>query len=97
MNPSIHILSTNFEDLKEILALQKQTYRSEAELIEDYSIQPLIQPTDMNYLQDKKADEIAISIKSLGIQFLWKNKYPKSFHLFILKNITGNNLSISGG
>lgn len=32
-----------FEDLSEILALQKLAYQSEAELVQDYSIPPLLQ------------------------------------------------------
>ncbi len=40
------IVGASLEDMKEILALQKSAYRSEAEIYNDYSIPPLVQTMD---------------------------------------------------
>lgn len=43
MNDQLTILQANYKDLEAILALQKKCYVSEAELYDDYNIQPLTQ------------------------------------------------------
>lgn len=39
----MEIVKASIEDLPEILSLQKLTYRSEAEIYNDFTIQPLTQ------------------------------------------------------
>jgi ribosomal protein S18 acetylase RimI-like enzyme len=44
--PLVDIKIASIDDVEEILCLQKQSYLSEAELYNDYSIKPLIQTLD---------------------------------------------------
>jgi hypothetical protein len=44
--PLVDIKKASIDDVEEILRLQKQSYLSEAELYNDYSIKPLIQTLD---------------------------------------------------
>jgi ribosomal protein S18 acetylase RimI-like enzyme len=44
--PLVDIKIASIDDMEEILCLQKQSYLSEAELYNDYSIKPLIQTLD---------------------------------------------------
>ena len=46
MSSSIQIMDTTIEDMPEILALQKLAYLSEAILLDDFSIPPLMQTLD---------------------------------------------------
>lgn len=54
------IVKATFEDLPQILSLQKTAYLSEAELLDDYSIQPLTQ--SLEELQDEYEKSVILKV-----------------------------------
>jgi len=56
----MEILQANFEDLSEILDLQKLAYQSEAKILNNYSIQPLMQTLEELEMEFEKSTVLKI-------------------------------------
>jgi hypothetical protein len=80
----VEIIKAIYEDLPEILNLQKLTYLNEAKLLNDYSIQPLKQTLDeLNDEFEKKYYSKINSIEIITIKLLVQSVHMKKMVVFI--------------